>query len=256
MENRKVQEKEIELVFEKKKIWGWLWQPDEERAEKLPAVILSHGYNGSGTDFEDECRYFASNGYLALAIDFCGGSVRSKSSGSTLEMSLRTEMEDLQDVLEYVRNMPQVCADQVFLFGGSQGGVVSALTAAADTVGICGLVMYYPALCIPDNWNEEFPKGTTIPEEHEFWGMTLGRSYFEEARSLDVYKEISGYGGKVLIVHGDEDEIVDLSYSERAQEIYEKARLLVLPKEKHGFSINGKEEAQEAALCFMEQCRK
>ncbi len=231
------------------KIYGKLYVP--VTTEKCPAVILSHGYNGSGDDFVRECEYFASHGIVALAIDFCGGSSRSRSRGSSLKMSLLTEKADLDAAVDYVKTLKQADPEQIFLFGGSQGGFVSALTAAGRPEEIRGLILYYPAFCIPDDWKKKFPGEEDIPETMEFWGLTLGEDYFHTARSLETFETIAGYGGPVLLIHGDEDEIVPLSYSVRAREVYKNAVLITLFAEGHGFTWEGGAVAATETLHFI-----
>jgi cephalosporin-C deacetylase-like acetyl esterase len=94
----KVNVKEYVIEHSGKKIYGRLYTPAKEG--KCPAVIISHGYNGSADDWVKECNFYAQNGYIAYAFDFCGGSVRSRSSGNTVDMTVFTEKDDLLDVFE------------------------------------------------------------------------------------------------------------------------------------------------------------
>lgn len=50
-----------------------------------------------------------------------------------------------------------------------KGGFVSSLVAAELKDKIKNLIMLYPALCIPDNWQVNFPKEEDIPESYNFW---------------------------------------------------------------------------------------
>lgn len=241
----------VSICYGEKSIWGDLYVPEEPG--KFPAVILCHGYNGCGTDFAAECEYFASYGFVALAIDFCGGSFKSRSSGKTTEMSICTETEDLCAVLDYVKEMDQVDPERIFLFGGSQGGLVCALAAARKEAKVRALAVYYPAFCLYDDWRERYPEEAQILEEFDFWELRLGARYVRDARNTEPYGLAKQYRQEVLIIHGDEDEIIPLSYSLRLQETYESARLLILPGEKHGFSEKGGEEAAEAVLRFFQR---
>jgi len=139
--------KELEIKNGERKIYGKLYSP--EGGGIYPAVILCHGYNGVNTDWVKECSYYAHHGYVAYAFDFCGGSVRSKSSGYSTDMTITSEKEDLFAVLDSIRAMDNVDAENVVLFGGSQGGLVSALAAAERADEVRALAMYFPALCIP-----------------------------------------------------------------------------------------------------------
>lgn len=94
-------------------IYGKLYRSADESG--CPAIIFSHGYNGSGSNFEYECRYFASRGYVTYAYDFCGGSVGSKSSGATEDMTVFSEKEDLLAVKRYVGMLECVDRKNIFL---------------------------------------------------------------------------------------------------------------------------------------------
>lgn len=250
MSDRATPAKPVTIPREGGQIYGEMYLPKAEG--KRPAVIMSHGYNGSYQDYAEEGRTFASHGFVAVAYDFCGGTPRSKSSGKTVDMTIGTERDDLLAVLSYVQSLEYVDRERIFLLGASQGGFVSALAAAARPEEIRGLAMYYPALCIPHDWTKRLPDREAIPEEMEFWGMTLGRGFFLSVHGMDVFQEIARYTGGVLIIHGDRDEVVPLSYSERAKEAYQNAELAVFPGEGHGFSPKKRTEAIRLALKFMQ----
>ena len=213
-----------------------------EGNQMVPTVILCHGYNGSCEGFTYHQEFLGKRKMASIAFDFCGGSVHSKSSLDTTMMTIETEIEDLIAVYNYVSNMERVDTHHIIFHGESRGGFVSAIAAARLGDKISGLNLVYPALCIPDNWNEKFKNISDIPEVEELWGMKLGKSFFMSLRNIEVYSEICQYTGSVHIVHGDQDEIVPLHYSENAVKKYKNARLAVLSGEGHGFSSEGVEK--------------
>jgi dipeptidyl aminopeptidase/acylaminoacyl peptidase len=250
-EKKNIEVKELVIKEEGKEIYGKLYYPED--AGKHPAIILSHGYNGANSDFESECKYFAQNGYVAYAYDFCGGSVRSKSSGSSTDMNIFTEKADLLEVLNHIRSLENVNADSIYLMGGSQGGLVTSLVAEESEDLIKGMILYYPALNIPDDWRKNYASVDNIPERVDFWGLTLGKNFFVSIRDFNTFDNIGKFSKDVLTVHGDKDAIVLLSNSERAQKLYKNAELVVLPGEGHGFSPTGAKAARELVLDFMEK---
>lgn len=227
-------------------IYGELYLPEGESV--CPVVIMSHGYNGSAADFEKEGNFFAANGVIAIAYDFCGGSAHAKSTGASVDMTIFREKEDLLAVLDYMKKMDRADQKRIFLFGASQGGFVTALAGAERKAEVEGLILYFPAFCIPDDWRKRYPETDKIPETTEFWGLTLGREYFMSIREFDPYEVIGEFDRSVLIFHGDQDDIVPLSYSEKAAQVYTKAELKVLKNEGHGFSEEAGKKAAEAAL--------
>ena len=229
-------------------IYGQLYLPDVEGT--WPVVILSHGYNGNNTQFQTECRLFAEKGIMAYAYDFCGGSTVSKSSGKSTDMTIFTEKKNLLSVFKYIKELDNVDSEQIFLLGGSMGGLVTTLAAEELQGQVKAMVLYFPALNVADDWRKTFPTVDKIPETHEFWGLTLGREFFTSIHEFDPYEVIGDYSNEILIIWGDKDEIVPRSYVERAQQQYQKAKLIVVPGMGHDSSGS---IFRESALSFMKE---
>ncbi len=232
-------------------LYGTLYSPDTEG--KTPLIIMCHGYNGVGDDFKAEGNLFAKNGIATYTLDFCGGSTRSKSTGETIDMTLFTEKNDLLNAYNYFKDQDNIDDKNIFIFGGSQGGLVSVMAAEELGDEIAGMALYFPALCIADNWRSNYPNTDMIPEVTEFWGMKLGKNFFVSMRDLKIFDEIGSYPNKVLIIHGDKDPVVPLSYSERAVKLYKDAELVVLKGEGHGFKAEAGKDAREKVLSFLKE---
>ena len=50
--------------------------------------------------------------------------------------------------------------------------------------------------------------------------MKVGKCYATDVMDMDAFEEIKAYAGKVCIVHGTADKIVDIAYAKRAAEVY------------------------------------
>ena len=242
---------EKKIVHHNREVFARFYEPEQE--QKFPVVIFSHGYNGWADDFASYAELLGERGIGSVCLDFCGGSVRSRSSMKTTEMTIFSEKEDLCAVLDAVCGMEQADTDNVFLFGGSQGGLVSALAAEEEEKRIKGLILLYPALCIADNWNERFPQLSDIPDEQELWEMKLGRIFFETLHGFVTFDHVGHFSKKVLLMHGDQDPVVPLSYSEKAAALFPQAKLVVFPGEGHGFSPEGDKKAAELTCAFVEE---
>lgn len=120
--------------------------------EKLPIAIVCHGFMANQQTVRQYARVLAKIGYCAYCFDFCGGSVPplGRSDGATTDMSVLTEVQDLEAVIRYAQSLPYT-SDTLLLMGCSQGGMVSALTAAKHPDAVDRLVLFYPAFCIPDD---------------------------------------------------------------------------------------------------------
>ena len=227
-----------------KDIFGVLYRPDG--IKKAPLVIVSHGFGSSYLFETSYAEAIAPLGYAVYCYDFCGGSNFSQSSGKTTEMSIFTESEDLKAVINDLSSKDYIDSGRIILIGESQGGMVSSLVAAERKDSIERLILIFPAFCIKDDWVKMYPTLEDMPEEVDFWGVKLSRTYLEGLYGLDVYATISQYEGPVSIFHGDKDQVVDVSYSEKASQVYKNATLTVLPGEGHGFSPEARDETIKA----------
>ena len=239
----------ITISHHNRTIDGTYYKP--EGKDRFPLVIFSHGYNGHKEDFAVSAKHFAANGIGAVCFTFCGGSMRDTSGFPTTEMTLFTEKEDLNTVIDEARTWKWVDCNHIFLFGASQGGMVSALTAEERIADIYALILLYPAFCIADDWNARFKNTVDIPDSEILWGMPLGRGYFEALRDFQIKEQIGKFSGKVLLMHGAEDDVVNADYSVWASNQYPSARLEIFQGEGHGFSEEGSRRMEAMALQFI-----
>ncbi len=228
-------EQELSIRHGQQDIYGILSIPDDGR-ERHPIVILSHGFNGTHHFGRNYFSMLAEIGYMCYTFDFPCGGLGSRTDNNTMNMSVLDEQKALQAIVRYFRSRPDVDKRHIVLLGESQGGLVSTLTAASMKKQIEKLVLVFPALCIPDNWNSRYPQLSDIPDTTRLWQVPLGRRFFVELRDMDPYKAVEAYRRPVLIIHGDADNIVPIDYSRRAVGLFRRARLVELPRAGHGFN--------------------
>lgn len=214
----------------------------------LPAVILSHSAAMTADSLADYAKEFAARGYLACAFDFCGGSTSSRSDGDPESMTIFTEIEDLKAVFAAVSGMDGVDTARIYLFGTSQGGLVSALAAEELGGAVAGLFLLYPAFNIAELAQSYGGSGSELSGvlgNFDFSGLlgsfgfplpVVGGDFIATLQDFDVYEHIGTFGGGVLILHGSNDFIVGSSYSERAAQRYENCVLHVIEGASHGFN--------------------
>lgn len=194
--------------------------------EQNPVAIVSHGFMGTEETVRQYALPLVELGYCVYTFDYCGGNPGTgKSDGKTTEMSVLTEVRDLEAVMAYAASRPYTDGTRCLLAGASQGGFVSALTAARNPEKVQQLVLIYPALCIPDDARAgrmmfaEFDPAD-LPEEIPCGPMLLGRCYPADVLDLEPFRELKPYQGRVLLIHGTEDTLVRPEYSQRAYEAY------------------------------------
>lgn len=151
-------------------------------AEPHPAVLNFHGYTWHSGDWADKLIY-TSLGYSIAALDCRGQSGYSEDAGSvkgtTMKGHIIRGLDDHEDKLLFrqvfldtaqlaaiVMSFPEVDADRVGAFGGSQGGALTIACAALEP-RIKRLVPCFPFLS----------------DYRRVWQMDLAKDAYEELRT-------------------------------------------------------------------------
>lgn len=148
------------------RIWGELILPDAMPGvpdAPLPLVIYSHGFDADADHALKFADAITGAGLALYTFDFRGGSQHSRSAGSPLAMSVLTECTDLTEVIDALARDPRVDPENVFLFGASFGGLVSALVAARMPERIRGLASTTPPSASPTTSAPASPLPQTCP---------------------------------------------------------------------------------------------
>ena len=223
--------------------------------EGCHAVILSHGFLANERMCYPYAKLLSEMGYLAITYDFCGGGIIVRSEGRSQDMTVWTEAEDLKAVIAAVREQYDV--QDISLLGCSQGGFVSGLVASELDRQISNLILFYPAICIPDdarNGQMMFYRfdPANIPDLLGRFPMKLGGNYARTVINMDPFKELSGYHGRTLLVHGTKDPIVNIEYSRRFKDVYPNCVYHEIEGAGHGFKGKYDKEARRMLKRFME----
>lgn len=218
---------------------------DSDLCGRLRPVIISHGFTADMSHSRPHAEFLAKLGFHTYIFDFCGGGYHTLSDGSFNDyMTPLTEVDDLKTVVSYVQEQNDIDSGSLILMGCSQGGFVSALTAAGLKDEIYGLILFYPALCIPDDARAGKMQRIrfspdNIPPHIGSDEMRVAGAYASSVIHMNVFENIAAYHGHVLIVHGTADPIVNYGYALVADEIYRKhdadSTLALIEGAPHGF---------------------
>ena len=218
-------------------IYGIAYIPNDGK-EKHPLIIFSHELGNSHTSGVGYAERLSQIGYAVYVFDFYGGTVGgNQTGGNNTEMSVMTEVSDLEAVLKTAKTWDFVDTDNIILMGGSQGGAVTALTGVRHQDEIKGLILLYPALSLFSDIHERFSDLDSVPEQYDMFGgwITVGKKYAADVWDIDPYQELSRYQGKVLLLHGDKDNSVDISYSDRLSKVLPNVEYHVISGGGHEF---------------------
>ena len=229
---------------------GW------QNGEKCPLLILIHGFTGHMEERHIVAAAETANavGFAVLRAEMYG---HGKSDGKFEEHTLYKWVTDALAVVDYAKTLDFVSS--LYLSGHSQGGLLAMLIGGMRADDLKALIPLSPAWMIPDGARQGCLLGMPfdprhIPDQIVAGDLRLNGNYVRVAQTIHVEDEIERYPGPVLIVQGDADEAVPLSYAKRAAELYADAKLVIVPGDTHCFDhhLERMTEAVREFLCAVE----
>lgn len=234
------------------KIYGEAYIPITDG--KSPLIITSHGLGANHESGVAYAKQYAKKGFAVYTFDFRGGSSENhenKSDGKSTDMSVMTEVSDLESVLETAKSWDFVDSSRIFLQGGSQGGLVSAITGVKHEDEISGLILLYPAFSMYDAVHNMFHSPDDAPESYKLSSIMVGKAFVKDLWYYDVREYLPDFEKNVIIIQGDSDNLVNVSVAENAAELYPNCELHILKGAGHGFHNEHFEQAVEYATQFL-----
>ena len=137
---------------------GFLAYPND--AKVVPAVMIVHDWSGCNQLVKDRATEFASNGYVAYAVDMYGmGQVgQSNEEKQELMMSILPNRQRLAArlnlFLDKLRSLPQVAPNNLFAIGFCFGGLC-VLDLARSGAKLNGVVSFHGLLSSPPKGAEK-----------------------------------------------------------------------------------------------------
>ncbi|MFD0932778.1 S9 family peptidase [Psychroflexus salinarum] len=112
------------------KVQGWIiTPPDYDSSKKYPMILEIHGgpYTNYGSRFSPELQLMASRGYVVVYTNPRGSTSYGENFAGYINHNYPSEdYNDLMDATEYVVDQGYVDEENLFITGGSGGGVLTA----------------------------------------------------------------------------------------------------------------------------------
>ena len=232
------------ISYEDKNLYGQITAPRDYKNKKLPVVVISHGFNNTFDMYKDYIQLLAKQGFLVYGFDYYGGSRNSKSGGQDmLQMSVKTELTDLKNVVDKLTSESYVDKDHLSIIGVSQGGVVASLYVATNPEQIYKLGLIFPAYVLFDDVKETYqnlgsPSFEQLPDRLTHHNASLGKIYLTDALDIDIEDVQRKIIAPTLIVHGTNDTIAPYQYSVDATQRIPNAKLVTVEGGRHRIDDN------------------
>jgi dienelactone hydrolase len=171
---------------------------------RAPAVLMCHGFTGHKAEshrlFVHTARQLAADGMAVLRFDFLGSG---DSEGLFEEMTIRGEVDDALNALNFLREQPRVDVSRVAMLGFSLGGCVVALSL--PRAGAVKTLVLWAPVSNPMRWMPP----TGVPDKPQNrGGFLVGVNFYRELPELKPLESVRPYKGSVLILHGSADQAV------------------------------------------------
>jgi fermentation-respiration switch protein FrsA (DUF1100 family) len=198
-----------------------LWLPFGDGP--APAVVVLHGAGSRKENHADFARAVTRNGFVALTFDNRGHGASEGVLGPRVVI-------DVQRLVRFVAERPEVDAGRVALRGSSMGGLL-AIHAAAVSEGVAAVAAICPAaehLMLGDL--RRLARGDPPPRGSALESMRVDVpgliAWLEEHDVRDAVKLL---GSKpLMLVHARGDEVVPCELSEELYALAEEPKRLLL----------------------------
>lgn len=221
-------------------IHGQLFNPPKSFKGKRPAITYFHGgpirqmllgfhyssYYHRGYAMN---QYFASQGYVVLSVNYrlgigYGRAFREVADGGPRGSS---EYLDLLAGAKYLRSLEYVDSKRIGLWGGSYGGLMTALGLARNSDLFAAGVDFHGV----HDWTQWQAWSSKQPNDND-------RTAWKSSPLADIHS----WRSPVLLIHGDDDRNVPFSETLWLAEKLEKQgveyELLIFPDDVHSFLLH------------------
>ncbi len=231
-------------------IVGQLFLPDTDAKYRI--VCLCHGVPSGNPPEPGDGGYpvlaekLCREGFASFIFNFRGAG----DSGGNLDLAGWTR--DLQSVINYLCGLDNIDKNHLYLIGFSAGAAVSVYVASRDTrvsgVAACAC----PAEILPftpdDKWETLIENFRNIGAIRDDDFPPSVKEWIEHCRQISPATYVAGIAPRpLLLVHGNQDNVVPV---EHARRLYEKAgsprKLVVI--ENAGHKLRREEKAVDAIL--------
>jgi acylaminoacyl-peptidase len=234
----RVEEIWYESSKDKRKIQGWIIQPPAfDPSRKYPLILEIHGgpFGDYGDRFDLEKQVWAAMGYVVLYTNPRGSTSYGEEFANLIHHAYPgDDFDDLNSGVDAVIAKGYIDTNNLFVTGGSGGGVLTAWTIE-HTSRFRAAAALYPVI----NWYS-FVLTSDIPFTAKYWFPGNPWDNTEQYMKRSLTDEVAKVKTPTLVMTGEEDYRTPIS---EAEQFYSALKLLNVetvlvrvPEEPHGIS--------------------
>lgn len=229
-----------------------------QEASSYPTVLLVHGFGVTKSEYgmwDELAAKLAENGFLVYRFDFSG---RGESEGDYVNTSLSKQKDDLECMLNFIRERPLVNTSRIGVHGQSFGTAVTVATcpdvasiilmgSIAEPMIISGNAVKWQTLDKTGISRKTKPNGDTIEIGPQFW---------TDLEKYDLLSQIKQFTCPILFIHGSEDDRVPMEQMEQYFSHAKNPRKIVIDGASHGMEPCRPEMYEHVVAWFTETLQK
>src|SRR6266446_5969743 len=223
---------------DKRKIQGWIIQPPGfDPSKKYPLILEIHGgpFGDYGDRFDFEKQVWASMGYVVLYTNPRGSTSYGEEFANLIHHAYPgDDFDDLNSGVDAVVAKGYIDTNNLFVTGGSGGGVLTAWTIE-HTDRFRAAAALYPVI----NWYS-FVLTSDIPWTAKYWFPGNPWDNTEQYMKRSLTDEVAKVKTPTLIMTGEADYRTPISEAEQFSSALKllniEAVLVRVPEEPHGIS--------------------
>ncbi len=210
----KVEEFWVESSVDDFEVHGWIvYPPDYEDRESYPMILEIHGgpYRNYGPRFSPELQLMAAQGYVVVYTNPRGSTSYGPEFASYINHNYPSEdHDDLMDAVDHVVQMGVADPNNLFITGGSGGGVLTAW-AIGKTDRFAAAVVSKPVI----NWHSFSLTSDIYPYLIRYWFTAMPWEDPEQYLERSPLMLVENVNTPTMVLTGEEDYRTPMSESEQ-----------------------------------------
>lgn len=187
----------------------------EIKKAKYPVVVLVHGFGSDNKQyglFDELAERLSGAGFLVYRFNFSG---RGNSDGDYADTSLSKLKNELEKILNFVRQQPEVDSSRIGIWGQSFGtSIVIALEPKVNCIALSGAISH-PNVILKNLFADGYdPDGisTRIKVNGEI--TKVKPQFWKDLENHNLLESVKKIHSPILFIHGSQDTTVPVSEME------------------------------------------